>query len=75
MNNWKPNDTQSLFLKVLSDEPHTLAELAEMAGVEAFAPGAINPLKKKNLVANGNDRIIECPHCGAKRKVKTWKKF
>ena len=46
-----------------------------MAGVEAFAPGAINPLKKKNLVANGDDRIIECPHCGAKRKVKTWKKF
>lgn len=71
--NWKPNDTQSKFLAVLDNEPRTLAELSELAGM-TFKTGSVNPLVAKGLVAHGDEREIACPCCGRKTKVKTWLK-
>lgn len=70
---WKPNATQTKFLEVVGAEPHTLAELSQLAGVE-FKTGSVNPLVKKGLVAHGEDKEVVCPCCGRKTKVKTWVK-
>ena len=70
---WTPNATQKQFLEVLSEEPHTLAELGELAGCE-FKTGTVNALVKKGLVAHGDDKQIVCPMCGRKHTVKTWVK-
>lgn len=70
---WTPNENQKKFLEVLSKEPHTLAELSELAGVE-FKTGSVNTLVKKGLVAHGEDKQIVCPACGHKHTVKTWVK-
>ena len=71
---WSPNENQKKFLEVVSNEPMILAELNEKAGME-FATGSINFLVKKGLVGHGDDRIITCPCCGHKKKVKTWIKL
>lgn len=70
---WQPNANQSKFLEVLSNEPHTLAELSALAGVE-FKTGTVNALVKKGLVAHGEDKELVCEACGHKHKVKTWVK-
>ena len=70
---WTPNANQKKFLEVLSNEPHTLAELSKLAGVE-FKTGSVNPLVKKGLVSHGEDKVITCPVCGHKHPVKTWVK-
>lgn len=71
---WTPNENQKKFLEVLSQEPRTLAELSQLAGVE-FKTGSVNSLVKKNLVGHGEDKEIVCACCGHKRKVKTWVKM
>lgn len=70
---WTPNANQKKFLEVLSKEPHTLAELSKLAGVE-FKTGSVNALVNKGLVVHGEDQQIVCPMCGHKHKVKTWVK-
>lgn len=72
MTNWTPNPTQQAFLKALSTEPHTLAEINSLAQRE-FKTGSINALVKKGLVEHGEDRVIICPTCGRKTTVKTYK--
>lgn len=70
----KLNDKQQKFMDTVTNEPHTLAELSKMAGIE-FKTGSINILVKKNLVKHGEDKIITCELCGHKHKVKTWMKI
>lgn len=70
---WTPNDNQKKFLEVLTDEPCTLAELSQLAGI-TFKTGTINSLVKKGLVAHGDNKEIVCPCCGHKTKVRTWKR-
>lgn len=50
--NWKPNETQTLFLNILkgSETPLTLAQVSHIAGVE-IKSGSINTLISKELVA------------------------
>jgi hypothetical protein len=74
MTEWTPNENQKKFLEVVSNEPMTLAELNNRAGME-FATGSINVLAKKGLVGHGEDRTLVCPCCGHKKKVKTWIKL
>lgn len=50
--NWKPNETQTLFLNILkgSETPLTLAQVSHIAGVE-IKSGSINTLISKELVS------------------------
>lgn len=50
--NWKPNETQTLFLNILkgSDTPLTLAQVSHIAGVE-IKSGSINTLISKEIVS------------------------
>lgn len=50
--NWKPNETQTLFLNILkgSNEPLTLAQVSHIAGVE-IKSGSINTLISKEIVS------------------------
>ena len=69
---WTPNANQKKFLEVLSNEPRTLAELGELAGVE-FKTGSINTLVKKGLIKCNKDALERvCPCCGHKTKVSTY---
>ena len=69
---WTPNANQKKFLEVLSNEPRTLAELGELAGVE-FKTGSINTLVKKGTIIAHKDAHLEvCPCCGRKTKVSTY---
>lgn len=69
---WAPNPTQQKFLKALTAEPQTLAEINKATGNE-FKTGSINALVKKGLVEHGEDRTLVCPCCGRKTTVKTYK--
>ena len=50
--NWKPNETQTLFLNILkgSETPLTLAQVSHIAGVE-IKSGSINTLISKEIVS------------------------
>ena len=71
---WTPNETQKLFMNALADGKElTLAEVSEVVGRE-IKTGSINTLISKGLViSNKGAREIVCSHCGAKRKVATYK--
>jgi len=71
---WTPNELQKLFMNALADGKElTLAEVSEVVGKE-IKTGSINTLISKGLViSNKGAREIVCPHCGAKRKVATYK--
>lgn len=60
-NEWKPNEKQQLFLKVLGEadgKALTLAEASSVAGVE-IKSGSINTLIAKGMVAT-EDVSYEC---------------
>jgi len=71
---WTPNELQKSFMNALADGKElTLAEVSEVVGKE-IKTGSINTLISKGLViSNKGAREIVCPHCGAKRKVATYK--
>lgn len=66
---WTPNEKQVAFMKALETGEHTLAEAAEIAGIE-LKSGTINTLIAKGLVETCGEREIIVQ---AKRKVKVYR--
>ena len=71
---WQANELQKAFMGALADgKEKTLAEISAELGRE-IKTGSINALITKGLVVSQKGaREIVCPHCGAKRKVATYK--
>lgn len=65
------NDKQLAFLKALTTEEQTLAEISAKTGIE-LKSGTVNSLIKRGLATHGADRVIVCELCGHKHKVKTY---